>query len=530
MNKAKKIYINKNDEAALVIERLMDCESVEVVLSIPKFSRFAQSESNFHLLKKEADALKKSVSIESVDDKVLELAESSDIPATNPFFANPERQFSDIIPRRDGAPSEPKTVFVSSKAAEIGPEPEVVDRWSEPDKIGAEIESQFGPEARKTKLSPKISLVLFLVLAVSGGLSYLALRVLPEVEVRLVAKKENFSYTNAIVVDKAVRERDVAMMKIPGQVFIEKRNATLTFPANGKKYVSKKAGGKITIYNAYSDQPQKLVAATRFAAPDGKIFRLASAVTVPGAKIVDGKIVPSSVEAGVVADQAGEIYNIGPVSRFEIPGFKGTPRYSSFYGESTAPMAGGYVGELAYPTDEDIKKAKTAVAEVLEAGAKTAIQSKIPSDFKMVENAFLFSIAKQSVNPDVNEKNEFSIFAEGEVSLMAFRDADITSLLEERAVKEKGIEFEVKNYSLGFGMSKVDMIVGKMTISVDYKADLARVVDAEDLRAKILAKSVPELKAMLLEMPELEGAQIKPWPFWVKSVPSRPEKVEIVVE
>mgnify|MGYP001604824856 CR=1 FL=1 len=272
------------------------------------------------------------------------------------------------------------------------------------------------------------------------------------------------------------------------------------------------------------------MAATRLISPDGKIFRLTAAIIVPGAKIVDGEIVPSSVEANVVADQAGETYNIPATTRFEIPGFKGTPRYGAFYGQSAAPMAGGYVGEQAYPTPEDINKAKVGVAKVLDAGARGVLQSKIPSEFKMVENAFIFSITKQTVNPDVNEAGQFSIFAEAELALMAFREADMMALLGDRAIQDGGADYGLKDQNLAYGASRADMAAGKMAVTVDYKATLARNVNVDDLKPQMLRKSGAELRAMLLGIAGLESARVELWPFWVKSVPSKSDKVNIVVE
>ena len=217
MNKAKKIYVNKNDEAALVIERVMDSEATELVLSIPKFSKFGQSESNFHLLKKEADALEKNISIESVDEKVLELAAASDLPAANPFFANPDRQFSDIIPQSRENVAEPKTIFVKTYTAPRRAASEEKEEAASED-IGAEIEAQFGPDERGPR-SWRGMAAIFGVLVFAGGLSFLALRVLPEAEVRLVVQKKNFAYANVVGVDKALREIDLGSMKIPGQVF-----------------------------------------------------------------------------------------------------------------------------------------------------------------------------------------------------------------------------------------------------------------------------------------------------------------------
>lgn len=540
MTKAKKIYVNKNDEAALVIERIIDAEAEEIVLSIPKFSRFAQSESNFHLLKKEMEALDKRITIESVDDKVIDLAASSEIPATNPFFADPGRQFADIVPHTQTRRARINPVLVDSRRVnepeietvsdgEMGRE--VVSDYSAetPEEIGAEIESRFGPAELRRRFGPRNLLIMLCVLVFSGALTFIALFILPKADISIVVQKKNFNYASAILVDKNIRNADSSGMRVPGQIFSERRNMTLIFPASGKKQVTKKAVSQIKIYNAYSSAPQKLVASTRFVTPDGKIFRLTSPSIVPGAKIENGAIVPSSIEAVVTADKAGAEYNIA-ATRFDIPGFAGTPREKAFYGESVAPASGGYVGELAYPTDEDIRKAKLEIAKVLESGARAAVQSKVPADFKMVENAFLFNIVKQTVNPDVNEAGQFSIFAEAEVSLMAFREPDMFKVLEDRAIKEAGDDYHIKDKTLTYGASKVDMSAGRMSVAVDYKSLLAKNLDVADLKSKMLRKPEPDLKAMLLGTSGLESAKVTLWPFWVRSVPSDNSKVTVSVD
>ena len=93
----KKILVNKSDEAVVIVEKIIEADDNDVVLSVPRFSHIGESLSNFHLLKREADALDKKIIIESVDDHVIELAEMSGLKAMNPFFAKNKRQFSDII-------------------------------------------------------------------------------------------------------------------------------------------------------------------------------------------------------------------------------------------------------------------------------------------------------------------------------------------------------------------------------------------------------------------------------------------------
>ena len=68
---------------------------------------------------------------------------------------------------------------------------------------------------------------------------------------------------------------------------------------------NQKARGTLIISNEYSSDTQPLIATTRFETGDGKIFRLAESVTVPGVTIVDGKRQPGIVEAVVIADAPG---------------------------------------------------------------------------------------------------------------------------------------------------------------------------------------------------------------------------------
>lgn len=103
---------------------------------------------------------------------------------------------------------------------------------------------------------------------------------------------------------------------------------------------SKKATGKITVYNNYSTTPQRLILNTRFQSPDGRIYRLATSLMVPGKTIMNGKETPGSVDAVVIAEEEGAQYDIGP-TRFTIPGYIGDPRYESMYGVSMEEITTG---------------------------------------------------------------------------------------------------------------------------------------------------------------------------------------------
>ncbi len=493
---SKKIYITKNDTAEMAVIKVLKSKEEKVVLSVPNFSQLANSAENFSLLKKETEESGKELLIESVDDVVVELARRNEIEATNPFFSQSKKNIKSLEP-----------------------EPVVID---EP-----EVKESVEISKNGRKFSVTFASLTLIILLLPG--IYVAYTVLPEASVKITTQKMDWDYNATLTVDKAALALNLETKKIPGQIFSQKKNGQLTFPATGEKNLNKKATGNITIYNNHSSAPQSLVASTRFESPDGKIFRLVEAVTVPGAAVNDGKVTPSSITAKVIADRGGESYNIGSVEKWTIPGFKHTSKEKTFYGVSTETMRGGFTGKSAYPTDEDIKSAKEKSALTLEDGLKNLIKNEIPAGFKFVEDSSKFTISKQTVNTDINEQNEFSIFTEAEISIMAFRESDINEVINSNIKKELSSDLKPKTFTLVYGEGKFDSVKGILTLPVTYKAKLEYPIDTEKLKGTLVGKSELELKALLFSIPGLASANISFWPFWVDRVPAV-DKVDITVE
>ncbi|MSR71697.1 MAG: hypothetical protein EXS50_03530 [Candidatus Taylorbacteria bacterium] len=60
------------------------------------------------------------------------------------------------------------------------------------------------------------------------------------------------------------------------------------------------------------------------------IYKIDSAVIVPGYSTKAGEIVAGSTTTTVTAEKAGTDYNI-PLSDFTIPGFKGDPKFTNIF-------------------------------------------------------------------------------------------------------------------------------------------------------------------------------------------------------
>src|SRR3989344_6073446 len=160
-----------------------------------------------------------------------------------------------------------------------------------------------------------------------------------------------------------------------------------------KKDVSEKAKGVVLIYNTFSSKTQRLDIDTRLEGSNGKIYKTVNTVVVPGMK---GNT-PGSIEVGIYAAEAGEEYNSGPLD-FTIFGFKGTPKYSKFYGRSKGEITGGFKGKASIIPEAD----KSAIINDL----KTSLQAKllkkaadqIPSGFILFKDAVILSIDENNTD------------------------------------------------------------------------------------------------------------------------------------
>jgi len=528
----KKITVNKSDEAAVVVEKIIDTDSREVVLSIPRFSHLAESLSNFHLLKREADALDKKIFIESVDDRVIELAQLSGLKAINPFFAKSKRQFSDIVAPRAKKETFDSKNFFPKEEVEIEEVRRPKKKWLfKSSKLPELLRLLKLPKSFKLPKLPKVpwKLMTILVLVTIGF--WVILQELPRVSIEIITKKADWSYNDSIMTTKSAKA-DSKNLTLPNQIFIQKKNIELKFSATGRKQVEEKATGKMIVYNSYSSDPQPLVVRTRFLSSDGKLFRTVKRIIVPGAIIVEGQIVPSSIEADVIADQSGPNYNIEPVKLFTIPGFKKCcpEKYKAFYGESKESMSGGFIGEVAYPTQKNLDAAKAEVSKTLEDNLEATVYSQIPAGFKILDDAVKFEILTYSINKEVDVEDKFSVFGEAKMTMVGFKEESLLKILSKRAEDKAGADFEVKNIGLKYGLARTDFQGGKMSFLVNFKADLSYRVDVESLRNRIVGKPEIDLKAIIFSLPGVESAIVSLWPFWVNKVPVDLDRIKITVD
>jgi len=286
----KKISLQKGEGLKNVLSRLRSLKAERLILEIPLDSKLGLDIENFEALKKEAKARKWTLVVESTDDRILELAAAAGLEVHHPIFGTQEKVVADIIAH--------KTSFAKRiKGKEI----KLKEEKKEEKKIKEEKEKLFSIahlETKKEKTKPSFRLkfkwsrllIIFIIASLIFGGYELAVNILPRAVITLQFQKRVINFEKEIVSGSQIFKSNTAgeSLEIPGELLIFKQNTQLSWPATGKEKVEEKASGRLTIFNAFSSQPQVLIAGTRFQSPEGKIFRLTDRITIPGAKINNG--------------------------------------------------------------------------------------------------------------------------------------------------------------------------------------------------------------------------------------------------
>lgn len=304
------------------------------------------------------------------------------------------------------------------------------------------------------------------------------------------------------------------------------RSATTTVKAEGTKQVSKQASGTATIYNNFGTAPQRLIANTRFEAPDGKIYRIRSSVTVPGAKKnADGSQSAGSITATLYADSPGAEYNRGQTT-FTIPGFKGDPRYSKFYAD-TKGITGGMVGTVPSVAPSDLAAAQAKLKQEVEASVREAAVALTPNDSLKIQEGLTVSFGE--LVQTVGENGTATLSQEATATQYIVSTKALGSAIAKQKVeKYDGTPVTIADPSkltitLGSGGAK-----NTITVNVTGTALLVWQFDEAALKTAILGKDKTTFKTTVQSFqPALVVAEARIRPFWKTVFPSNPKDIRI---
>lgn len=321
---------------------------------------------------------------------------------------------------------------------------------------------------------------------------------------------------------------------LPTQIFSTTFELTQQFPVSQEREVASKARGTIEVFNGYSTSPQTLVATTRFVSKDGKLFRSTKQIVVPAAKLENGKLIPQSTTVEVVADKPGEEFNIGP-SSFTIPGFKGSPKFEGFWGESRQNMQGGAVKMAKVVLAEDIEQAQASIEEQVTERAQTALLEKAGTSLTLVTPSMESKIIEVRTTPEEGEEapdGQFTLTIKAEARVFAVRSSDLSEYI---TAKTADIVPETRKRlpetrKITFIVEDVDFDAGTLGFSLNIEEEITWRIDEKRLLEALQGKGVAEAQKVLRSFPEVKSAEIELWPRWRKALPGDSTKIKVVIK
>lgn len=307
--------------------------------------------------------------------------------------------------------------------------------------------------------------------------------------------------------------------------------------AGEEKEVSQKASGKIVIYNNYSTASQRLINNTRFEANNGKIYRINSSVVVPGLKKVDGKVVPGSIEAVVYADQAGESYNLklsDLQGDFKIPGFKGDPRYNSFYARLKTDLTGGLIGKQRVVSAELRKEAEETLKVRLKEQLLKELYAIKPENFLMFKDGYSLDYINLSDTPALNSEDKVQINMKGVLNGIVFNGARLAKYFAVKKVKDfDGLPVEfipTDDLAIVFvakdntGLWKNNTLEIKLT----GEAVIKWLYDTEAIKKDLAGQKGTEVKNLAVKYQNsVKGLQVIFKPVWARYFPDDFNKIKV---
>ncbi len=328
---------------------------------------------------------------------------------------------------------------------------------------------------------------------------------------------------------KANKDLDILNENLAFQLMIIEDSISKEIISSGEVDAQEKAVGRVVIYNAFSNTPQSLSAETRLENPDKKIFKIKEKVLIPGMS-EDG--IPGSIEVDIIANEAGESYNIPPTD-FELIGFKGTSKYKKIYARSLGATTGGFKGKKSVIDEELRNNTEKEIKLELESLLLKKALEQIPPGYVLFKNASLFKFYPELKTYEGDSKKAF-LEVNGKLSAFLFEEKNLTkNILKTKLPKESTDDVYILNLrDLNFSLENQNTNLeqlAEITFKLTGNSFVVSLIDDKELLNKLLGQPKKNFNNILFKYDNIKDADLVIKPFWQNKIPEDKNKVKIEV-
>lgn len=319
---------------------------------------------------------------------------------------------------------------------------------------------------------------------------------------------------------------------LPFEMLVFEGESSASVAAGEKHYVEKKATGNVTLYNTTA-KSQNLLIDTRLETPDGLIYKTKKATVVPAAKVANGKTTPGSIAVDIYADEAGANYNKNE-GEFKIVGFRGSPKYESFYARSNGAISGGFKGDSYDISDEALAAQKESLRAMLSESLLAKARAEIPKDFVLYEKATVVDFDEPEVT-GAADSTQATITQKGTMNAVIFKEAELTRALVEKVIANtEENKVTIPNIrDLNIELDPTTVIgtpesTDEVKIFINDKINVVWLVNDEALKDALVGTKKREFESKMLGFKNIDKAELNLKPFWKQTMPTKPGAIRIV--
>jgi hypothetical protein len=536
MTKKDVIYLDTEDDITATIDKVKASQAGILAIVPPKRANMLASVVNLKLLKRAATLSEKKVVL-ITDEEVL-----TSMAGGIGMFVARDLKTAPTIPRVDNVelPSnviEPKTSNVTQAkpvSTKKSSEPinagkmAVAETAQIPDKLADTPEEAKKVAKSKSSKIPNISkfrkkifigigIIILLILA-----WWWAFFIAPSADVTLKASTTEIPFEkNVSLSSQPGAKLDTDSNIIPAQIQELSEEAKQEYRASGEKNVGKAASGSVTLSNASDSSSVTFPAGSRLTAAEGKTFTSNSSVTVPGASVLGGAIVPGRAKVGVSATDKGESFNIAAQSY--------TTSKSGISADG-GTMSGGTDDIVKVVEQSDIDEAASKITDKGkgEVEALNELKSKFTNDgLIVIDDSFKTEAGKPTASaPTGTQADGGTVTATVKYRLLAIKTEDYKAYLdavtkEDVDEGQKLIDYDEKNVVFTAGDGNVFTLKATIKSGPD--------VNLEELKKELVKAKFSEAVKTAESKPGIKEAKIDLSPFWVFSMPRNANKIDIKI-
>lgn len=387
------------------------------------------------------------------------------------------------------------------------------------------------PQQKNKSGALRKSLLWILILSILLGGGYYLANLFQKVNIYVVAKNQTFDLNHTQFVGSNTLNSPLhfELMIVSSEDY---KDITLTESEN----ISSKAKGVITFFNEYSTKSQTLAIHTFVSDNNGKTYQTDKAVTIPGYKTVNSKVVPGQASVGITAFLPGKEYNGSPAS-FAVNSFKGTAKSSKIYAKLKTALEGGAQG-VVYNLGPSEKGLVSATAESsFKSNLIKKVNAEVPPGYILYPDAQIFTYKTEA--DSLFDSSNAKVKITGTISSIILNQKDLSNALIKNLlpdITERELnEISIPDISsLKFSFVKQDQSITKdikiINFSLTGKIKGIWSPNLPLLQSNVLGIKKSDLVSVFKTDPGIVSASARIFPPWQSYLPKDLSKIYIYIQ